>query len=185
VTGVIGGDTITSAAYVVSASLTDKYSTTTIEVDLASSKIWFDLHSSGEGMAIGKPADTASLFDVGIASRFSEAVSFDDAPTFTDPAAVRANLGATLANLGVRVGTYELTRSTWAADTNYTYAITFDSPLPAAPSVVLLGWPRTATSLDSYSLGSTNLTATGFTLNISRNAARSTATTLQVQYIAI
>ena len=185
VTGVIGGDTITSAAYVVSASLTDKYSSTTVEVDLASSKIWFDLHSSGEGMAIGKPADTASLFDVGIASRFGGAVSFEDSPTFSDQAGTRANLGATLANLGVRVGTYELTRSTWAADTNYTYAVTFDTPLPASPSVVLLGWPRTATSLDSYSLGSTGLTTTGFTMNISRNAARSTATTLQVCYIAI
>ena len=185
VTGVIGAGAITSAGYVVSASLTDKYSTTTVEVDLSSSKIWFDLHSSGEGMAIGKPADTASLFDVGIPSRFGGAVSFEDAPMFTDPVAVRVNLGATLANLGVRVGTYELTRSTWAADTNYTYTVTFDTPLPAAPSVVLLGWPRTATSLDSYSLGSTNLTTTGFTLNISRNAARSTSTTLQVQYIAI
>ena len=185
VTGVIGAGAITSAAYVVSASLTDKYSTTTVEADLASSKIRFDLHSSGEGMAIGKPADTASLFDVGIPSRFGGAVSFEEAPTFTDLAAVRTNLGATLANLGVRVGTYELTRSTWAADTNYTYTVTFDAPLPAAPSVVLLGWPRTASSLDSYSLGSTNLTTIGFTLNISRNAARSTATTLQVQYIAI
>ena len=185
VTGVIGAGAITSAAYVVSASLTDKYSTTTVEVDLASSKIWFDLHSSGEGMAIGKPADTASLFDVGIASQFDKAVNFDVAPTFSDQAGTRINLGATLVNLGVRVGTYELTRSTWAADTNYTYAVTFDTPLPAAPSVVLLGWPRTATSLDSYSLGSTNLTTTGFTLNISRNAARSTSTTLQVQYIAI
>jgi hypothetical protein len=185
VTGVIGAGAITSAAYVVSASLTDKYSTTTVEVDLASSKIWFDLHSSGEGMAIGKAADTASLFDVGIASRFGGAVDFESAPTFADPAATRANLGATLDALGVRVGAYELTRSTWAADTNYTYAVTFGAPLPAVPSVVLLGWPRTATSLDSYSIGSTNLTTTGFTLNISRNAARSTATTLQVQYIAI
>jgi hypothetical protein len=79
--GVIGAGAIGSAGYVVAALLTDRYSTTTVEAELASSKIWFDLHSSGEGMAVGKPADTASRFDVGIPSQFDKAVNFDVAPT--------------------------------------------------------------------------------------------------------
>lgn len=91
VTGIIGG-AITSAAYVVSASLTDKYSTTTVEVDLASSKIWFDLHSSGEGMAIGGEAAVPSVFDVYLPSRFRGSVVFNGAPTYTAPSAAIANL---------------------------------------------------------------------------------------------
>ncbi len=80
VSGVIGGGAITSSGYVVQATLTDRYNSMPFEASLPSSKLWFDLHSSGEGMAIGKAADTPSLFDVGIASRFRDAAQFDVAP---------------------------------------------------------------------------------------------------------
>ena len=184
VTGVIGVGAITSAAYVVSASLTDKYSTTTVEVDLSSSKIWFDLHSSGEGLAIGKPANEASLFDVGIDSKFREETTFEKTPTF-HVAPVFGAPTATLLALGIRVGTFSLSRSTWAADTNYTYAVTFDTALPAAPTAVLVGFLRSGSGLDAYSTGTTGYTTTGFTFNISRSAARSAATSFTLVYIAI
>lgn len=92
VSGVIGAGAITSAGYVVLASLTDRYTTSTAEAELASSKIYFDLHSSGEGMAIGKVAETASLFDVGLESRFRDAVQFDVAPEYANSAAALLNL---------------------------------------------------------------------------------------------
>ena len=72
VSGVIGVGAITAAGYTVLVTLTDKYNNIPVEASLASSKIWFDLHSSGEGMAIGKAASTASLFDVGIKSNFDQ-----------------------------------------------------------------------------------------------------------------
>jgi len=77
-TGVLGGGFIGSGSYVVSATLADRYTTSSAEADLASRKIYFDLHSSGEGVAIGKVADTASLFDVGLDSRFDGVVSFGE-----------------------------------------------------------------------------------------------------------
>ena len=184
VSGVIGAGAITSAAHVVSASLTDKYSTTTVEVDLASSKIWFDLHSSGEGLAIGKPATEASLFDVGIDSKFREEATFEKTPTF-QVAPVFGAPAATLLALGIRFGTFSLSRSTWAADTNYTYAVTFDTAMPAAPMAVLVAFLRSGSGLDAYSTGTTGYTTTGFTFNISRNAARSASTDFTLVYIAI
>jgi len=184
-TGVLGSGDIGSGGYVVSASLTDRYTTATDEAELASRTIWFDLHGSGEGVAIGKVAETAGLFDVGLPSRFRIAAQFDVAPTFSDPAAARANLGASLANLGVRVGTFSLSRSTWAAGTNYPYAIAFDAALPAPPTAVLVGFLRYASGLDTYTIGTTAYTATGFTFNIARNAARSAATDFTFVYIAV
>ena len=72
VSGVIGAGGITSSGYMVLVTLTDRYNSTLVEAALASSKLWFDLHSSGEGMAIGKAAGTASLFDVGLSSNFDK-----------------------------------------------------------------------------------------------------------------
>jgi len=77
-TGVLGGGAIGSGSYVMSATLADRYTTSSAEAELASRKIYFDLHSSGEGVAIGKVADTASLFDVGLASRFDGVVSLGE-----------------------------------------------------------------------------------------------------------
>ena len=73
-TGVLGGGAIGAGSYVVSASLTDRYNTTTDDAELASRTIWFDLHGSGEGVAVGKVASTASLFDVGIKANFDQVV---------------------------------------------------------------------------------------------------------------
>ena len=135
-------------------------------------------------MAIGQPATEASLFDVGIDSKFREEATFEKTPTF-QVAPVFVAPTATLLALGIRVGTFSLSRSTWAADTNYTYAVTFDTALPAAPTAVLVGFLRSGSGLDAYSTGTTGYTTTGFTFNISRNAARSTATDFTLVYIAI
>ncbi len=75
ITGVIGSGTIGSGGYVVSVSLADRYTAAPeVLAELPSKKILFDLHSSGEGVAIGKVASTASLFDVGIQSNFDKRV---------------------------------------------------------------------------------------------------------------
>ena len=95
------------------------------------------------------------------------------------------NPAAALAVLGVRAGKYSLSRSSWAAGTNYAYAVTFDTPLPAAPTAVIVGFVRSADGLDAYSISTNGYTANGFILNIARNAARSAATDFTVCYIAI
>jgi hypothetical protein len=83
ITGVIGSGTIGVGGYTVSATLVDRYTTAPEALaDLPSKKIWFDLHSSGEGVAIGKVAGTASLFDVGIPSTFQKAATFAAGVTF-------------------------------------------------------------------------------------------------------
>jgi len=76
VQGVIGAGAISAAAYMVAVTLQDRYTPVTVEASLPSSKIWFDLHFSGEGMAIGKAATEASLFDVGIAANFDKPAHF-------------------------------------------------------------------------------------------------------------
>lgn len=184
-TGVLGGGAIGSGSYVVSATLSDRYNTATDEAELASRTIWLDLHGSGEGVAVGKVAETAGLFDVGIASRFRDTAHFDIAPTFSNPAAARGNLGATPAALGLRAGTFSISRSSWTADTNYTYSVAFNPALPTAPTAVLVGFLRAANGLAPYSIGTTDYTATGFTFNIARNAARSAATEFTLVYIAL
>ena len=79
ITGVIGSNAIGAGGYVVSVSLTDRYtSAPEVLAELPSKKILFDLHFSGEGMAVGKVADTASLFDVGLDSRFDGAVTLGE-----------------------------------------------------------------------------------------------------------
>ena len=79
ITGVIGSGAIGSGGYVVSVSLTDKYTAAPeVLAELPSKKILFDLHFSGEGVAIGKVATTASLFDVGLDSRFDGVVSLGE-----------------------------------------------------------------------------------------------------------
>jgi hypothetical protein len=138
VSGVIGAGTIGSAGYVVAASLQDKYSTTTVEAELASSKIWFDLHSSGEGMAIGKPAETPSLFDVGLASKFCGAAQFDVAPTIASSqiatflsglgsSALRTAMGIQMGNVAFSVG----------ASTAGVVHVSFPSSYLTAPMVFL------------------------------------------------
>lgn len=77
-TGVLGDGAIGSGSYVIAATLTDLYTSTSGEAELASRTIYFDLHSSGEGLAIGKVAETASLFDVGLDSRFDGVVSLGE-----------------------------------------------------------------------------------------------------------
>ena len=152
VTGVIGAGGIGAAGYVVSASLTDKYSTTIVEAELASSKIWFDLHSSGEGMAVGKVAEEADLFDVGIAGRFRAATQFDVAPTFADPAAV-------LAELGVQWGSAAYSLSSTSATS---YTVTFPAPYAAPPNVMLTmggttSWTRSALGVILCSVSTTSM----------------------------
>lgn len=79
ITGVIGGGTIGTGRYVAAVSLADRYTTTgDVLAELASKKIYFDLHSSGEGVAVGKAADVAGLFDVGLDSRFDGMVSLGE-----------------------------------------------------------------------------------------------------------
>lgn len=78
VNGTFGTGDIGSGGYVVSVSLTDKYNTSTDEGELSSRAIWIDRHGSGSGVAIGKVADVASLFDVGLDSRFDGVVSLGE-----------------------------------------------------------------------------------------------------------
>jgi len=114
--------TITTDVLTATGALTDKYTTAPEALaDLSSKKIYFDLHSSGEGVAIGRAAVTASLFDVGLESKFRAAATFDGAasfggvanfsvaPTFSNPADMRANMGITLAALEIKVGTVVFT----------------------------------------------------------------------------
>ena len=79
VTGVIGAGAIGSSGYVAAVGLTDRYSngSALVEASLAPSKLWFDLHSSGEGMAIGKPSTEASKFDSGLPAIFRKDVTFE------------------------------------------------------------------------------------------------------------
>jgi hypothetical protein len=154
--------------------------------------VGYDVHFLNDVSFVKAPTVSASEMDINFKAKFHGDASFDKAPTFANPAATRsnlgvtlANLGATLTNLGVRVGTFSISRSTWTADTNYTCAVTFSTALPAAPTAVLVGFLRTAQSLTPYSIGTTSYTTTGFTFNIARNAARSTATDFTFVYIAI
>ena len=50
---------------------------------------------------------------------------------------------------------------------------------------MLVGFLRAANGLAPYSIGTTDYTATGFTFNIARNAARSAATEFTLVYIAL
>ena len=154
VSGVIGAGTIGSSGYVVSVTLADKYSNPTFEASLASSKIWFDLHSSGEGMAIGKVADTASQFDVGIASRFFDATRFDIAPTFADK-------DAFMLSLGIQSGQFGFNFS-GSGSTNFT--VTFPHPYAASPRVLLTmegssnSWTAGAVTAITYGISGISMT---------------------------
>ena len=171
VTGVIGAGAITSAAYVVSSSLTDKYSTTTVEVDLASSKIWFDLHSSGEGMAIGKPADAASLFDVGIDSTFREEATFEKMTTFNkapDFAEVKLSREA----LGIQVGSVA---TTLPDNGSKNVSATFPRPYLAAPLVYLTNNVNAGNIANAEKLHVYSVSTTGFTIQLSYGSSSGTA----------
>ena len=127
VSGVIGGGGITSSGYVAAVGLTDKYTSGSVltEASLPSSKLWFDLHSSGEGMAIGKAATEASIFDVGIDSKFREEATFEKTPTFQ----VAPTFGApdaTLLALGIQRGTVATTMPNNASKTgNVTFPVPY------------------------------------------------------------
>ncbi len=97
--GSIGSD-----GYVVSATLIDGFGNSVGgEAELSSQKIWYDLHGSGEGMAIGGEAVDEGVLDVYLPTRFREA------PTYDEPAAAREALGATLANLLPNLTAYGMT----------------------------------------------------------------------------
>ncbi len=174
VTGVIGAGAITSAGYVVAASLTDKYSTTTVEVDLASSKIWFDLHSSGEGMAIGKPAETPSLFDVGLASQFRGAAQFDVAPVIASSqiSAFLSGLGGSALRtaLGIQMGSVAYSVG---ATAGALIAVTFPVAYRVAPKVFLSlrgggSWGAGSYFIIAYE-SSEDTSATGFSIRVINN----------------
>lgn len=85
----------------------------------------------------------------------------------------------------VAVGTYTFSRTTWSADTNYSYAVSFNLGTSKVPQIVIPYIIRTtASGLDAYSFCTSDYTTEGFTLNTSRNAARSASTTFTVGYFA-
>lgn len=88
ITGTFGAGNVGVGGYIVSVSLTDRYNTSTDEAELSSRAIWIDRHGSGSGVAIGKRATVEGLFDVGIASRFRDAVQFDGAVTIAADALI-------------------------------------------------------------------------------------------------
>ena len=124
-TGVLGGGAIGSGSYVVSATLSDRYNTATDEAELASRTIWLDLHGSGEGVAVGKVAETAGLFDVGLQSRFRDTAHFDIARRFPTPRRARGNLGATPAALGCAPARFPSPAHHGRRTHNYTYSVAF------------------------------------------------------------
>lgn len=67
ITGVYGGGALSiSNTYLIKFTITDSYgATASIEVPLKSAERAFNMLSSGKGVAIGKMAETSSLFDVG------------------------------------------------------------------------------------------------------------------------
>jgi hypothetical protein len=135
VSGVIGGGGITSSGYVAAVGLTDKYNSGSVltEASLPSSKLWFDLHSSGEGMAIGKAATEASIFDVGIDSKFREEATFEKTPTF-QAAPAFSQRAATLLALGIQTGNVA---TTMPNNTSKTGTVTFPVPYASVPLVFL------------------------------------------------
>jgi len=177
-TGVLGDGAIGSGSYVVSATLTDRYTTSSAEAELAGRTIYFDLHSSGEGVAIGKVAETPSLFDVGLASRFrgtvnfegavgfGGAVNFDIAPGFADAAAAREKLG-------IQMGTVSTTLPVNATKTG---VVTFPNAYATAPLVMLtmdyLGSAGTGTVIKLFVVG---CTATTFTWYIASSGSSAVA----------
>ena len=112
-----------------------EYSNGTVltEASLPSSKLWFDLHSSGEGMAIGKAATEASIFDVGIDSKFREEATFEKTPTF-QAAPAFSQRAATLLALGIQTGNVA---TTMPNNTSKTGTVTFPVPYASVPLVFL------------------------------------------------
>ena len=184
ITGLIAGGTIGSGGYVVSVTLADRYSTAPeVLAELSSKKIYFDLHFSGEGLAIGKVADTASLFDVGIASRFRAEADFDSSVNVDGPATfggavdfavapVFSQRTETLLALGIQTGTVATTLPDNGSKTG---TVTFPVPYAEVPTVHL----TINVSAGSYDrpmkLMVSAISATGFTWMLSYAASSNPA----------
>lgn len=79
VTGVYGGGALSiSNSYLIKFTITDSYgATASIEVPLKSAERAFNMLASGKGVAIGKMAETSSLFDVGWDTRIRGNLAVD------------------------------------------------------------------------------------------------------------
>ena len=167
---------IGSGGYVVSSTLADRFGNSVNgEAELASRTIWFDLHGSGEGVAIGKPATDPSKFDVGIASRFRGAVDFDVAPAYANHSMAREALGIYCGHSTVSVP---------GSPTQY-INVAFGKMLPAIPTTLVAaigvsgGMTSTYHSIDV----TTAVTTTGFRVKINNGSTGSA--TVWVDWIAI
>lgn len=65
-------------------TVTDKFSSVTASALLETDKTTFDIHSSGQGMAFGKVAETENLFDVAWGVKFRGEVEFKDDTEWTN-----------------------------------------------------------------------------------------------------
>lgn len=70
----------TDNPYIVLLTVSDYFHDITYPVDVATGFTLIDHHESGRGMAIGKVAEYADLFDVNLATRFRKKVTFDVFP---------------------------------------------------------------------------------------------------------
>lgn len=86
-----GPQTIEVKAY----DLDTEENTVTLSLTVPSATPWFDLHASGAGMAVGKTATEAALFDVGLSSRFRNDVQIDGSTTFAQTPLLQHEQGST------------------------------------------------------------------------------------------
>ena len=79
-----------------SIEVSDYFHTVTHLVELETAFTLMDYHSSGRGMAVGKVAETADLFDVNLETRFRKSVEFSDNTFAFQPSAFNGEKGYTL-----------------------------------------------------------------------------------------
>lgn len=159
VTCQIGDGQIGSGAYLVAATLSDRYNASAeVYAELPSKLIYFDLHSSGEGMAVGGEAVVPSLFDVYIPARFRGAVQFDD------PDSLREGLAITPLGLGMQMGAVSTTLPSGDVKTG---TVTFPQPYASAPLVFLTNNVNAGSVQYTEKLHVSAVSATGFTWQLS------------------
>lgn len=72
---IYGDDLDSNSSYIVEISVSDIVDSTVLDVTLPGTAFLIDFKSGGKGVAIGKPAETDNLFDVGFPTKFNNTVS--------------------------------------------------------------------------------------------------------------
>lgn len=74
----------TDSSFEFRMTVTDSLNTATANAQMETDKVTFDIHSSGQGMALGKVAETQGLFDVDWDAKFRKDVAFKDDTEWTE-----------------------------------------------------------------------------------------------------